>query len=64
MMRSLLWAAALLLALAPVGVAAGLWWTLSPGWGVAAGSVAYGALALWVLTADLLPDPSPGEAVR
>lgn len=49
------------LALAPCGVAAGLWLALGAGWGVLAGSAAYGAVALVALLADMLPDPSSPE---
>lgn len=53
-----------LLAGAPVGVAAGLWLSLSAGWGVAAGSAAYLGVALVLLFADVLPDPAPHEVTR
>lgn len=64
MTRCLLWAAAVLLGLAPAGVCAGVWLAVNAGWGVCAGSVGYGALAVFALTADLLPDPAPREVSR
>lgn len=62
MLRCLLVTAAVLLALAPAGVCAGVWLAIAPGWGVCAGSVGYGLLGAWLLSADLLPDPKPKQA--
>lgn len=57
--------AAVVLAVAPAGVAAGLWLALSAGWGVAAGSAAYVGVALLVLLGDVLPDvPAVREVER
>lgn len=56
MVRYLLWTAGAVLGLAPAGVGAGVALETSPGWGVLAGSVAYGAVAVFALLADLLPD--------
>lgn len=64
MLRYALYAAALLLTLAPAGVCAGVWLAVNPGWGICAGSVCYGALSVWALTADLLPDPPQREVTR
>lgn len=66
MLRCLLVVAAVLLGLAPAGVGAGVWLAVAPGWGVLAGSVAYGVVAAWVLSADLLPTvpDSQREVVR
>ena len=66
MLRYLLVAAAVLLALAPAGVGVGLWLAAGTGWGVCAGSVGYGALGVFTLTADLLPDrhPTAPEVIR
>lgn len=53
-----------LLALAPVGVAAGLWLALGAGYGLAAGSGAYACVAVLLLLADVLPNPEPREVER
>lgn len=63
-MRCLLVASAVLLGLAPVGVCVGVWLAAAPGWGICAGSVGYAALSVYVLSADLLPDPAPREVSR
>ena len=55
-MRVLLIVACCLLGLAPCGACVGVWLAVGAGWGVCAGSVGYGLVGLWVLTADLLPD--------
>jgi hypothetical protein len=67
LLRCLLTAAAVLLAAAPAGVGVGVWLAVSVGWGVFAGSVGFGALAVFVLTADLLSDRRPvppAEVIR
>lgn len=64
MTRALLIVAAVLLGLAPCGVCVGVWLAISPGWGICAGSVGYGAVGLWLFTADLLPDPAPPREVQ
>lgn len=64
MLRALLVVASVLVAVAPVGVGVGVALAVSLGWGVSAASVAYGAVGVWLLTADLVPGESPREVVR
>lgn len=67
MLRCLLVVAFLLLGLTPAGVGFGVWLAVqSAGWGLVAGSVAYAAVGVFALTADVLPNPpvQPVEVVR
>jgi hypothetical protein len=44
-----------LLLAAPAGVGVGLWLAVGAGVGVTAGSALYGAVAAWLLSADVAP---------
>lgn len=58
MTRVLLWTAAVLLGLAPLGLGVGVGLAVANlGVGIAAGSLGYGVAAAFALTADLVPDP-------
>lgn len=63
MTRALLIVACCLLAAAPAGVTVGLWLAFGLGIGLVGGGVVCGLIGVWMLTADLLPDP-PGEVIR